>query len=375
MKLRYGLLNNHLVHVNKVVNGLGCGCICPYCKKDLVAKNKGKKKEHHFAHHEANDCQNGGETALHLLAKKILKKEKIVMLPKLSIGFDDFTFDIIKTEQKTYVDVAEETPHMHIIPDIALYDAYDNPLFVEIKVTHKVDDFKLKKIKQMNQNVIEIDLSDSDFYDSSELKDFLQNSANKRTWLHHTSMPSIHRFIDKAIEKKEIIQRVNSYHVDDCPLEKKNYYGAVYANVKQHCKSCPYNLHQTKTHLFCSNKSNVTTPSDFKAIKAITLTEGFIKSILFHDGTKKTYQKSKVNCDTVFNLYHSTNRQRIMVKNVITRVAFLLTEDPKKQLEKKRAVYGIMYCGKKAIPKRLIGVDKKQWILVPNKEENNVYKS
>ena len=61
MNLSFALLNEVLVHVDEVANGLSCGCVCPQCGEDLVAKNKGKIKEHHFAHYSGSECEHGYE--------------------------------------------------------------------------------------------------------------------------------------------------------------------------------------------------------------------------------------------------------------------------------------------------------------------------
>ena len=52
-ELKYGLDDDgHFVSINDVVaNGLGCGCICPNCKQQLIAKTKGDKRKPHFAHY------------------------------------------------------------------------------------------------------------------------------------------------------------------------------------------------------------------------------------------------------------------------------------------------------------------------------------
>ena len=57
--LRYGLRNDterDLVFIDDAERGLKCGCVCPCCGHDLIAKNRGAKKEHHFAHASGAEC-------------------------------------------------------------------------------------------------------------------------------------------------------------------------------------------------------------------------------------------------------------------------------------------------------------------------------
>ena len=61
--------NGNFVHIDKVVNGLACDCFCPSCKERLVAKNRGTKRIHHFAHASGVGCDEAYETMLHQLAK------------------------------------------------------------------------------------------------------------------------------------------------------------------------------------------------------------------------------------------------------------------------------------------------------------------
>ena len=58
-----------LVHVDEVKTGLECDCSCPACNESLIAKNKGEKRTHHFAHQSGTECKYGYESMLHLLAK------------------------------------------------------------------------------------------------------------------------------------------------------------------------------------------------------------------------------------------------------------------------------------------------------------------
>ena len=71
-QITYGLHSGDLVHITEVERGLACGCICPCCENQLIAR-KGPIVAHHFAHAGEN-CEGGAETALHLAAKEILSQ-------------------------------------------------------------------------------------------------------------------------------------------------------------------------------------------------------------------------------------------------------------------------------------------------------------
>ena len=62
-----------LVHVDSVANGSSCGCVCPYCKQPLVAKNGGGMLVHHFAHRKGA-CKWAAEAAVVLIAERILRE-------------------------------------------------------------------------------------------------------------------------------------------------------------------------------------------------------------------------------------------------------------------------------------------------------------
>ncbi len=61
IKLRYGLKDRELVHVK---GGLACGCRCPACDAELLAK-KGAKRGDHYSHRPGSDCGAAEETALY----------------------------------------------------------------------------------------------------------------------------------------------------------------------------------------------------------------------------------------------------------------------------------------------------------------------
>ena len=71
--------NGKLAFINDVDNGLDCGCNCTQCGEPLLAKNKGKIKEHHFAHAVDSNCN--GESLKHYMAKAEIKERKYLNIP------------------------------------------------------------------------------------------------------------------------------------------------------------------------------------------------------------------------------------------------------------------------------------------------------
>lgn len=189
--LTYGLkrgTKDTLLHINVVPNGLGCDCVCPHCKHDLIARNGGSKKTHHFAHASGADCGGARMTALHMLAQKILERDKKVMLPNYEgeyhqVSTEGVEFDEIRLEQ-TYT-----IQDKHFRPDCmgVKYDKHNNPhpLWIEIYVTHEVNSEKQNAIREAVNACIEIDLSDmlDTDYTEESIAQRLQNQKEDRTWI------------------------------------------------------------------------------------------------------------------------------------------------------------------------------------------------
>ena len=67
--------------------------------------------------------------------------------------------ELISMEREISIDDVElEKRFDDIIPDTVVYSG-DKYFFIEIYVTHHIDDEKLKKLKEKNISTIEIDLS------------------------------------------------------------------------------------------------------------------------------------------------------------------------------------------------------------------------
>ncbi len=211
-KIIYALKDGCLVSIEDVESGIACGCKCPACNENLVAK-KGKIKIHHFAHSSTTNCEHAFESSLHLLAKEIFKNSKYFVIPKVTFGnYEPICLEEEKPIKIKSVDV--EKYINDIKPDIILEDENENKYCIEIFVTHKVDSEKLTKIKELKLNTLEFDLSKiKKLVTYEELENMLLNDVSIMKWLYH-----------EKIENAE-----NKYGI---PISKLNF-------CDKQCKSCP----------------------------------------------------------------------------------------------------------------------------------------
>lgn len=190
--LIYALKDGNLVHISTVESGLKCNCTCPSCGEELIAR-KGKKVIHHFAHKSKINCSYGYQTSLHLLAKEILLEEKQIFLPEVAINFYEYggsykTAKIAEEMPLFLDDVQLEKKEGEIIPDVIAYRG-DKKLYIEIYVTHKIDDNKKQKIINEDVSTIEIDLSEVDRYITKEmLRDILLKQSEKKKWIYNSAI-------------------------------------------------------------------------------------------------------------------------------------------------------------------------------------------
>lgn len=184
-KLTYGLSlqTQRLVSIASVLKGKECGLVCPECEKPLIAK-KGKKNQHHFAHYRGEDCPGARMSALHRLAQELLAEHKQVMLPEYNEGkyfHKDatlITFDDVRLEETIQVGDNQRRPDAIGIKDGVEY-------WIEIYVTHAVDNEKEKDIKALAVNCIEIDLSDllETWFNEESVTRRLQQDSGSRKWV------------------------------------------------------------------------------------------------------------------------------------------------------------------------------------------------
>lgn len=172
-------------HIDDVASGLACDCLCPSCRRQMVAK-KGKVQTHHFAHHTQPDgttCSSAGETILHRFAKAVLEHALTIKLPALVVEERDDREVVVEPHNRAFDRATLETRTGEIVPDVVL-EAKDRKLIVEFKVTHACSEDKVAQIRQMDVGAIEVDLSG---YRDTPLVDLAESILFKapRVWLHN----------------------------------------------------------------------------------------------------------------------------------------------------------------------------------------------
>jgi hypothetical protein len=175
-----------LVHVSGAKSGASDELTCPDCAGRLMAK-KGSVRVHHFAHASGTDCSGAGETALHRLAKDLLRQNPEIALPALKV-----MGRLCEPARSVRLERVElETWEGSFRPDLKAevqdeegLDGY-RILYIEIRVTNAVDEIKLDRMQVQGRSAIEIDLSRVDrAIDRDELA-LLVRTLAPRAWLFH----------------------------------------------------------------------------------------------------------------------------------------------------------------------------------------------
>ena len=262
--LIYALKNWRTVHISEVESGLKCGCVCPCCKEQLVAK-KGNKMIHHFSHSKGTECKYGYETSLHYAAKEIISKYEKFTIPRVNLTLNPYkSNEIISEAKEIKVDkVTLEQRCGDIIPDVIIYSG-GKELLVEIFVTHKVDEQKIEKIKNMNISAIEIDLSGiSNNITIDELSNLIINETKNKYWLYNALINKYEKAFDEASETLQFYRIKQASYIRNCPINIRNYKGSSYAVFEFDCKSCDYLIdYSLGRYIKCSGRRKIAKTKD-----------------------------------------------------------------------------------------------------------------
>lgn len=141
-RIPFALRAGRPIHVSEVASGFHNDCLCPECRKPLIAK-KGDRNAHHFAHRGQHNCN--AETILHLLAKQILKhriemaiatQEPLPLRWVCSRCQSEHQGNLVKRARTVRI----ETQLHGKVPDLTLIDQSGEACgVIEVVVTHSIE--------------------------------------------------------------------------------------------------------------------------------------------------------------------------------------------------------------------------------------------
>lgn len=195
VKLPFGRRGERLVHISEVERGLACGCRCPCCNCELVAK-KGSTA-HHFAHHNAEEpCEFQPETALHKYAKQLVADQVTITVPPLPVQVrrPEHGIELQETIPGVTLQISDrwvELPYEDVVPDVQL-ETNEGRLFVELAVTSFADPEKRNKLRGIGLPAMEISLRGIAPEAPLERIHFaVLEDMSRRSWIHHARQGEI----------------------------------------------------------------------------------------------------------------------------------------------------------------------------------------
>jgi len=248
LKIPFGLLAGQLVEPGSVPNGKACGCLCPGCRRPLVAYNQGRvRTTQYFGHQAGDECVKGFESALHMAGKQVVIQAKWLNLPALEVFGDgiaprlhkpvrtrvieaataavyqaveaEAAFEVNEPPSRTVLQAdlfaaPAEAPRAHSLrADLKASRAGDVD-WIEIRVTHAVDARKRELMQHAGLRVVEIDLSGL-FRPGVTLDDIRRaviEDVETKTWLAHPAVPdaaaALHREIERESDRAMLAYRL-----------------------------------------------------------------------------------------------------------------------------------------------------------------------
>ncbi len=266
LNLIYALKDNKTIHISEVESGFKCGCVCPACGEPLIAK-KGSKVIHHFAHYAGHNCEHGYESSLHIAAKEIINNAKKFVIPEVHLCFPRSNKEkqlLFPAKEISVDDVKLEQRYGDVIPDIVVTSG-GRELFIEIFVTHKIDETKLEKLKRANISTIEIDLSkQNEMITAEELSQVLLENNPQKVWKYNAIAEKYLQQFYSVSDKRQLISRGYAMHVDGCPIKSRVWKGKPYANFIDDCLYCEYCISTEEDGgMLCSGRLRISTLKDF----------------------------------------------------------------------------------------------------------------
>lgn len=251
----YDTKNDKYVDVNEAQKHRFGDYICPDCKEPLIIR-KGNKKVWHFSHKKYTYCSS--ETSLHIATKNIIKESNFIYLPKRQCLLNNIEGQTVKIAK-----VETEVALGNVRPDIVITLDTGEQIGIEIAVTHKVENDKLEKLKNLGLSTIEIDLSNIDSNITlEELKVILLSDNDRRYWIYDSSQKTVDSFILKNTRILDFTPKNNELVFHRCPINvrcDKTFKGVARSIDCKHCIFC-YKYENNKA--YCLGDLRIVKPED-----------------------------------------------------------------------------------------------------------------
>lgn len=187
------------------------------------------------------------------------------MLPPVLVGFEGAksAWEVAPARMTAIDAVRIESRLGSDVPDLIL-SVRDRCLAIEITVTHKTGEDKVRRLSEQGCSVLEIDLSkQSRFLTLAELKSIVVHGVECKRWRFNRLADDIRNDVHALCEQKPTIYRGLALHVDDCPIPARVWRGRPYANVIDDCWNCEHCVAsgssdgETRPPLLCLGRSGI----------------------------------------------------------------------------------------------------------------------
>lgn len=202
-----------IVDILEAERGKQCQCVCPKCRRPVIAK-KGPIRRHHFSHFSENielaPCSGAQETGLHRAAIQIVAGWKHITLPALEVVVYRHTSSAEESRQTGSIPAEHfwidrtrqpdrEGRSQEWVPDVVL-EGPKGELRVEVKVTHGISIAKKALIDRDRIPTLEFDLSS--FYAAGSwtlqnLENALRNDPQIVRWVFHPGYAALRERLER----------------------------------------------------------------------------------------------------------------------------------------------------------------------------------
>ncbi|WP_329045998.1 hypothetical protein [Pseudomonas aeruginosa] len=245
----FGMRDGQLYQADEVDNGLSCGCICPECKRPLVAANEGEKVLPYFRHAQAA-CADGFTAGIRRRAIEVLQTEGQIMLAPYREHLS--AKSLYGTQLQTTVEfgarlLAADRVEAHVTIDGQVIDAAvwkdGHQLAVHFRVAKRPDLAKVSRLSTLGISVLQVDLSQLDMetvLDREAFRQAISFEPALRSWLfsergHRLAKIANDRLLTE-IDKLNVQEREEHQRQLDKDLEERARQRAAAAlrSIQQH---------------------------------------------------------------------------------------------------------------------------------------------